>query len=136
MVEERKAKGTSAPTCSICGKPHWARDPHQWDKPSGTKEQRIAIADDVLAEKDSRAKAPKAKPASKRKAASPPDGGASRPSRRGGSPAIKSEPPIEPITKRGRGRPRTITDMRAYKTAKERERRAKAKAEKGNPDAV
>lgn len=43
-------------------------------------------------------------------------------------------PPVEVYAaKRGRGRPRTITDMRAYKAQKERERRAKLK---GKSDAI
>jgi hypothetical protein len=36
-------------------------------------------------------------------------------------------PPVEPILGKRRGRPQTITDMKAYKAQKERERRAKAK---------
>lgn len=40
--------------------------------------------------------------------------------------AVHAAPIASP--KRGKGRPRTITDMKAYKAQKERERRAKAKS--------
>lgn len=39
-------------------------------------------------------------------------------------------PPVEPIIGKRRGRPQTITDMKAYKADKERQRRAKLKAAK------
>lgn len=53
-----------------------------------------------------------------------------------GSPRFESEriagtqaPPVEPIIGKRRGRPQTITDMKAYKAQKAKEYRLKAKRE-------
>lgn len=39
-----------------------------------------------------------------------------------------SDPMNGPVTKPGRGRPKTVADRKAYKAEKERERRARQKA--------
>lgn len=131
------------------------REGHSWDKPSGTKEQRIAIADAVLTE--SQAKATKAKPSLQAQGAGA-DGVASRPSRGGGTPAPTSSgrkprkaPPKgdsgsipreqsgstpDPVSapKRGRGRPR-LAEPKSPRAEYQRELMRKRYAEKkGKPD--
>lgn len=91
---------------------------------------------------DSRAKAPKGKAATakgREQRPAPAGRGASRP-RPGRAEAPASKKAVKKLrdkgdiipaeaVKRGRGRPKTVTDRKAYKAQKERERRAKKKTE-------
>lgn len=48
MVEERRSKGTDAPTCKICGARHWFREPHQFGK-APAKAAALAVAKKAVA---------------------------------------------------------------------------------------
>lgn len=73
MAEERKAKGTDAPTCKICGARHWFRDPHQFGKVPA-KAAALAVAKKAVeappaAKAKKRAAGKNGRPRGKRKAA-------------------------------------------------------------------
>lgn len=113
------AERSPHPFCKLCGTNHPLGGPHAWDKPSGTKEQRMAIADAVLTDKTA-AKAPKKKrPGSSAGS----EQRVPNPQAAGSSPAPATKP---------RGRPKLVEDRKAYLAQKARERRARQKAEKSN----
>lgn len=128
--------------CKLCNTAHPLGGPHSWDKPSATKEQRIAIADAVVKAKsgggssavERRPSKPTVEgstpsPRSKQTAASPKAKG--RPSRgKALSPdSVAALSPNGPAgTPKRRGRPSTGFDKKAYDRQKAAERRAARKA--------
>ena len=147
------SKASEPPKCRVCDVAHWgtcmnhnARGTIADQAPVARRAGIQSAGDRGRAKVDvlpaatptpnSRAKATRAKRPAAKKAAG--DGVASRPRPgRAVAPAAKKAVkalrdkgdiiPAEAV-KRGRGRPKTIADMKAYKAQKERERRAKKKS--------
>lgn len=106
-------KATEPPKCKACGENHWGTcldhssrgylSSRAEPAPPEVRAQRIAKADEIIGE--TKPKPGKVKPARKPRAAKP-------------------KATAETKT---RGRPKSITDMKAYKAQKARERRAAKK---------
>ncbi len=107
--------------CEFCGSPA-----HVWfnctKKPDGWKPERLTRAKPNLPDAGIRHDRPADAAIASRV-------GAGRgPNRIDGARDVLATAESAAATKRPRGRPKTIADMKAYKAQKERERRAKAKA--------
>lgn len=124
------------PHCKLCGINHPLGGPHAWDKPSATKDQRLAIADAVVKA------APKAKPKKPISSNGRTPGlekldaatiavSASDAGDAGSNPAMGTS---SDIPKRGRGRPR-LAEPKSPRADYQRELMRKRYAKKqGKPD--